>query len=141
MTNESFEPIEIVGVDIDGVGRPRNDGTRGGGLYCVPIKLSRQPPREWAAAFSRAWDRPPHFSTMHRPGIASISGDTVVLDGTTIEEVRDFHARTLSLVVAELNRAQAQHDANAEANAKHAAEERSVHEATIREVADGIRFE
>ena len=72
----------------------------------MPIKLSRRPPREWVAAFPDIWNHPPEFTTMHRPGIASVSGDTVVLDGTTMEEVRDYHARTLSLVVARLNEAQ-----------------------------------
>jgi hypothetical protein len=93
----NFEPIAIIGVDTPNVGTPRNDGTRGSGLYRVPIKLSRQPPREWAAALSDVWNYPPEFTTMHRPGIASVSGDTVVLEGTTVEEVRDYHARTLTL--------------------------------------------
>jgi hypothetical protein len=43
---ESFEPIEIVGIDTPNVGAARNDGTRASALYRVPIKLSRRPPRE-----------------------------------------------------------------------------------------------
>jgi hypothetical protein len=41
---------------------------------------------------------------MHRPGIASIRGATVTLDGTTIEEVEQYHRDTLQLAVAEANR-------------------------------------
>jgi hypothetical protein len=138
---EPFEPIEIVGVDTPKVGKPRNDGTRSSGLYRVPIKLSRRPPREWAAALPDAWDHPPEFTTMHRPGIASVSGDTIVLDGTTVEEVRDYHARTLGLVVARLNEAQAQHDVKAQVDARREAAERSSHDENVRTVADDIRFE
>jgi hypothetical protein len=36
---------------------------------------------------------------MHRPGIASVIGDKIVLNGTTIEEVRDYHIETLKLCV------------------------------------------
>jgi hypothetical protein len=77
---------------------------------------------------------------MHRPGIASVSGDTVVLDGTTIEEVRDYHARTLSLVVARVNEAQAQHDAKTQIDGRRESAEPSSHEENIRTVADEIRF-
>jgi hypothetical protein len=40
---------------------------------------------------------------MHRPGIASVAGDKVILDGTTIEEVGKYHAETLRLVVDKVN--------------------------------------
>jgi hypothetical protein len=109
--------------------------------YRVPIKLSRRPPCEWAAALPDIWNHPPEFTTMHRPGIASVSGDTVVLDGTTIEEVRDYHARTFRPVVARLNEAQAQHDAKAQIDASRETAERSSHEENVRVVADEIRFE
>ena len=29
---------------------------------------------------------------MHRPGIASVSGDRIILDGTTVEELERYHA-------------------------------------------------
>ena len=61
MAGKPFEPIEIVGVDKPNVGVPRDDGTRGSGLYRVPVKLSRRPPREWAADLPKAWDRPPRY--------------------------------------------------------------------------------
>lgn len=46
---------------------------------------------------------PPRFTTMHRPGIASVIGDRIILDGTTIEEVKDCHRDTLKLCVEEAN--------------------------------------
>jgi hypothetical protein len=138
--SEPFESIEILGVDTPNFGMPRNDGTRGSGLKRMPIKLSRRPPREWAAALPDLWNHPPEFTTMHRPGIASVSGDTVVLEGTTMEEVRDYHARTLSLLVARLNEAQAQHHAKGQIDARREASERSSHEENVRTVADQIRF-
>ncbi len=40
---------------------------------------------------------------MHRPGIASVQGDRIVLDGTTIDELERYHLKTLKLVVRQLN--------------------------------------
>jgi len=139
--DDSFRPIEIVGIDTPNVGSPRNDGTRGSGLYRVPIKLSEQPPREWADALPKAWDHPPQFTTMHRPGIASISGDVVILDGTTIEEVRDVHAQTLVLIVGKLNLAYEKHEERSRAEANRVADERSAHEANVRDTAKDIKFD
>lgn len=88
---EPAGPMRIVGVDRGGISQPRDDGTRGSALYSVPLLLSRVPDAEWAVLFVRNWDRPPSFTTMHRPGIARVVGDRVVLDGTTVEEVAQYH--------------------------------------------------
>jgi hypothetical protein len=98
-----------VGVDRDGITAPRNDGTPGSALYSVPLRLSAVPDRAWAELFMRNWDRPPSFSSMHRPGIARVVGDRVVLDGTTVEEVAQYHQRTLKLAVDATNAQYAQH--------------------------------
>ena len=74
-----FEPIRITGIIADQIGVPRNDGTRGSALYRIPFRLTQRPPREWAELFVNNWNHPPLFTTMHRPGIASIIGDTVIL--------------------------------------------------------------
>ena len=37
------EPIRIIGIDEEGVTRPRNDGSAGSGLYVVPLRLNRKP--------------------------------------------------------------------------------------------------
>ncbi|MEQ1704083.1 MAG: toll/interleukin-1 receptor domain-containing protein, partial [Ilumatobacteraceae bacterium] len=97
------EPVRILGVDSEHVGAPRNDGTRGSGLYRVPLILSRVPDKVWRETFEQAWNSPPAWTTMHRPGIASLQGDRIVLDGTTIEELEKYHLQTLKLVIHQLN--------------------------------------
>ena len=94
-----FEPLRIEGIDPDNVGEPRADGTAGSALYSVPIRLSRRVTGEESGMLEQLWDRPPSFTTMHRPGIARVVGDSFILDGTTVDEVARYHARTLSLVV------------------------------------------
>lgn len=96
-------PIRIVGVDAQGITSPRMDGTKGSALYRVPILLSRQPDHSWAELMVRNWDRPPRFTTMHRPGIGSVSGRTFVLDGTTLEEVEQYHLETLEHAMVATN--------------------------------------
>jgi hypothetical protein len=98
-----FEPIAITGIVVDQVGAPRGNGSRGSALYDVPFRLSRHPPDEWAMLFVEAWNHPREFSYMHRPGIASIVGDTVHLDGTTIDEIERHHRKTLLLAASEAN--------------------------------------
>ena len=61
------ETIKIIGVIKEEVGRPRNDGTAGSALYKIPLRLSDTPSHRWAELFARNWDRPPSFSSMHRP--------------------------------------------------------------------------
>jgi hypothetical protein len=100
------DPIRLVEVDLARVTEPRNDGTPGSALYQVPIRLSRTPSWTWENAFLKAWQFPRQFTSMHRPGIARIDGDCIVLDGTTIEEVRDTHRATLVLCVEDANQAE-----------------------------------
>ncbi len=40
---------------------------------------------------------------MHRPGIASVSGSKIILHGTTIDEVKRYHRKTLILCVEKAN--------------------------------------
>ncbi len=54
-------------------------------------------------------DNPPQFSTMHRPGIAKVTGNRIVLDGTTAEEFTRHHKQTLDLAVAATNTQHAEH--------------------------------
>src|SRR6267378_1916632 len=102
--SSDFDDIKITRIIVEEVTEPRNDGTDGSALYSIPFALSRQPPSEWAILFLDAWDRPFHYTTMHRPGIASVRGSTVTLNGTTIEEVARYHRNTLQLAVDEANR-------------------------------------
>ncbi len=108
--HEPDEPVRIVGVIADEVTEPRNDGTRGSALYAVPFRLSRRVSPDWAEVFQHVWDRPPRWTSMHRPGIARVHGDRIILDGTTIEEVQRYHRETLVLCVQETNRIIAEHE-------------------------------
>ena len=51
----------------------------------------------------RIWNHPPSFTTMHRPGIARVAGDRIVLDGTTMDEVERYHLKTLKLALQKTN--------------------------------------
>ena len=84
-------PVKILGVLADKVTEPRLDGTRGSALYTVPFQLNSRPSSCWGDIFVEVWNSPPRFTSMHRPGIASARGDTIVLEGTTLEEVKRYH--------------------------------------------------
>ena len=135
------EPIRILGIDESGVTQPRNDGTRGSGLYMVPLRLNQTPPGPWGQVFRVVWDHPPQFTTMHRPGIASVSGDRIILDGTTVEEVERYHAETLRHVIPEVNRQLAELEAAKQAQEAREESERRVHEEGVREAAKRVSFE
>ncbi len=100
---DESDEIRITRVIVEEITEPRNDGTAGSALYSIPFALSRRPPSEWAELFVENWNHPPRYTTMHRPGIARITGSTVVLSGTTIDEVERYHRDTLQLAVAKTN--------------------------------------
>lgn len=103
-STSGFQDLRITRVVVEDVTEPREDGTSGSSLYSIPFALSANPPSEWANLFVENWNHPSRFTTMHRPGIAHVSGATVVLDGTTIEEVERYHRDTLQLAITETNR-------------------------------------
>lgn len=140
-TTGEYEPISIVGIVEEGVGRPRSDGTRGSALYRIPLRLSRRPSSVWARHFVETWDRPPRWTTMHRPGIASVSGDTVVLDGTTMEELEKYHVETLRHVLQQVNSDIAEHERKERARAQREAETLRRHDETVRDIAGRIKFD
>lgn len=102
--NDAPQDIRIEGVIADQVTAPRMDGTPGSALYRVPFKLSRRPDREWADLFVSNWNYPSSYTSMHRPGIASIVGEMIILDGTTLDEVKRYHRDTLKLALTATNR-------------------------------------
>ena len=112
-----FKPIRILGIIEASVTKPRSDGTRGSALYKVPFRLSRRPPEEWAECFARSLDHPSSWTSAHRPGICHVVGDTVWLNGTTLDEIEKMHKATLLLVLEDTN------SCCAEFAAKKAAEE------------------
>lgn len=102
------EPIKIKGV-VDEVTEPTLDGTSGSALYKIPFKLNKKPSYIWEQIFLNEWEMPPRFTSMHRPGIASVIGDKIILDGTTIDEVKEYHRDTLALCVEEANKKEAEY--------------------------------
>jgi hypothetical protein len=136
----TFEPIQILGVVVDEITQPRADGTRGSALYTVPFQLSRHPTHEWAAVFVEKWNHPRSWTSMHRPGIASIRGDKVYLDGTTVEEVQKYHRNTLKLALEDTNTLIAEHERtrNLEAEREHLRREK--HAKAVRDAARDIKF-
>jgi len=98
------DKIKIKGILVDEVTEPLNDGTKGSALYKIPFELNKRPDYEWSELFVQAFNRPPEFTMMHRPGIASVSGNKIYLDGTTIDEVERYHKKTLKLAVEVANK-------------------------------------
>ena len=102
--SQNDNTIKIKGIIVDEVTIPLNDGTRGSGLYKIPFELNKRPSYEWIDLFINSFNRPPEFTQMHRPGIASVYGNKIYLDGTTMEEVERYHKKTLKLAVEVANK-------------------------------------
>jgi len=138
--NKVDEPIHISGIITDEVTVPKMDGSRGSALYKIPFRLSKRPSELWKKIFLQLWQFPPQFTTMHRPGIASVYGDKIILDGTTIEEVRDYHRETLILCVDEANKKEKQiieEQLRKEALAK---QRQNQHYGNVNSIAEDIKF-
>jgi hypothetical protein len=135
------EPIRITGILVDKVSTPKSDGTYGSALYAVPFQLSRRPSYDWSRVFVEQWNHPPEWTTMHRPGIARVENGTIVLDGTTVEEVEKYHRKTLILAVNETNHIIDDYESKQRREAERKAEELRKHEESVRDVAKKITFD
>ncbi|ARQ05724.1 SEFIR domain-containing family protein [Macrococcoides canis] len=100
---DNYNEIKILGIKQEEVTVPKMDGTRGSALYSIPFLLNQPPSREWSEIFVYKWDNPRVWSTMHRFGKARVVGDKIILDGTTIEEVKNYHRDTLIMCVEDAN--------------------------------------
>lgn len=138
---EPFQDVRILRVIVEDVTQPRNDGTPGSALYRVPFALSATPPSHWVSFLEQAWNLPPQLTSMHRPGILSTSGARVVLNGTTIDEVKKYHRDTLSVAVQEANRRYREHLAEVTAARRREAEAQRSHEEHVRVAAEEIKFD
>lgn len=130
-------PISIVEVVKDEVTLPKLDGSYRSALYKIPIRLSRVPSSKWVDYFLQSWDKPPMFTNMHRPGIATVKRDKIILDGTTAEEVKKYHTETLYLCVQEANEKEKLYDEKKKAQEKKNDENRKKIDKDI----DEIRFD
>lgn len=135
------DPIRILGVITDEVTVPKMDGTRGSALYRIPFRLSRIPSALWQELFIHFWNDPPQWSTMHRFGIASVHGDEIILDGTTMEEVRDYHRDTLKLCVEEANKAERKHIEDERRKREQEEIRKKQHNEKVISIADDITFD
>lgn len=136
-----YDPVRIIGVIADEVSEPRNDRTRGSALYAVPFRLSKRVSRDWARVFERIWNDPPQFTTMHRPGIARVREDRIVLDGTTIEEIQQYHRDTLVLCVNETNRIIAAHQEQTRREEAERRQRSEEHRSRVRDLSEKIKFD
>lgn len=137
---ENPEDIYIVGIIEDEVTAPRNDGTKGCALYCVPLRLSRKPSGMWENFFIDAWQNPPSFSSMHRFGIASVRYDKIILDGTTLEEVQNYHKDTLLMCVEIANQKEKEYLRQENEKKEKARQEEEERKRKVAEMASKITF-
>lgn len=141
-TNEQAKnPIKIIEIVNAEITKPKMDGTRGSGLYAVPFRLSSRPAKEWAQIFVQTWNNPPRFTSMHRPGIAKVTGDKIILDGTTIEEVEKYHRDTLLAVIEKTNQEYGEYQARLKSEAERKRQREGEHDASIGNVLKRIKFE
>lgn len=133
--------VKIVEILIDDVSIPKRDGAPGSDLYRVPFRLSCKPSQIWEKAFIEAWDNPEKQTSSHRPGIASVLGDTIILEKTTIEKIERYHQKTLKLAVTRANKTVKESlDKKTVLNSKEQKKIRE-HKERVEEVAKRIKFE
>lgn len=140
-TKEAQDPIKIKGIIVDAVTTPRNDGTPGSALYKVPFQLSARPNHEWARLFAETWNHPPRFTNMHRPGIARVESDRVILDGTTIEEVEKYHRDTLTIVLERVNEIISRLEAERKRQSAAQDKELQAHKDNVQDVGKRLKFD
>ena len=134
------EDIKIVGIITNEVTLPKNDGTRGSALYRIPFRLSSKPTSTWSELFLRNWNYPPSFTSMHRPGIDRVESDKIILDGTTIEEVKQYHRDTLILCVEKTNEEEKQYRRRKEQLKRKKQEEIENHYRNIEDISKDLKF-
>ena len=109
-------------------------------MYSITFRLSSKPTSTWSELFLRNWDYPPSFTSMHRPKIARVDSDRIILDGTTIEEVKQYHRDTLILRVEKANEEEKQYRRREEQLKRNRQEEIENHYRNIYDISKEIRF-
>lgn len=138
---QNDDTIKIKGIVVDEVTLPSNDGTRGSALYKIPFELNKQPSYEWIDLFINSFNSPPEFTQMHRPGIASISGNKIYLNGTTMEEVERYHKKTLKLAVEVANKTFSEIQMRKRLKEEHEKNLREQHKKNIDDISKRISFD
>ena len=137
---EDEEDVKILGILTNEVTVPKMDGTPGSALYTIPFKLNKRPSSIWNQLFVENWNSPPRYTTMHRPKIAIVRGNKIILNGTTIDEVQKYHRDTLILCVEESNKQEAQIKKQMEFEEKKKQKFMNDHYSTIEEISNDIKF-
>lgn len=132
--------VKILGILTDEVTVPKMDGTPGSALYKIPFKLNKSPSSIWNKLFVNNWNSPPRYTSMHRPKIASVRGDRIILNGTTIDEVQKYHRDTLVLCVEETNKQEWQIKKQIELEEKRKQKNINDHYSSIEEISNDIKF-
>ncbi len=78
---------------------------------------------------------------MHRPGIASVSGAKIILDGTTIEEVKKYHRETLVLCVDLANQEEAKYLERKRREKDRKREQTEAHRRSVENLTDDLFFD
>jgi len=133
--------IKILKVIPGEVGIPRNDGTPGSALYAVSFQISDVPSSIWVDLFIKNWDHPPRFTSRHRPGIASVIGDRIILDGTTIEEVEKYHQATLKEVVELVNKLAENYEKDLRRREEDGEASEQKHRKNVQDISKNIKFD
>ena len=77
---------------------------------------------------------------MHRPGIASVVGSKIILNGTTIDEVKKYHRDTIMLCVEEANKQEAAIKEKERKLKEQEEQRKQQHYQHVAELADEITF-
>lgn len=48
--------FKIIGVDLDKLGKPGDNGSRGSALHMVPFELGGRPDYDWGPLLVQSWD-------------------------------------------------------------------------------------
>ncbi len=99
MDSSKYEPIRITNIIIEQVTEPQI----GARHYKIPLRLSRIPDSEWMRQFLRAWEELKGLASTQLPGV-EIGSDRIILDGTTIDDLEQFHIKVLKQALDEANR-------------------------------------
>lgn len=132
--------VKLGPIILDGITNPTNDQTLGSKLYLIPFQLSHTPSRAWADEFARVWRAPPSWTPMHQPDIARVSGDRIILDGTTMEYVKYHHAETLTIVVNRVNMTMAQRNHDIRLQKEAISREIERHRQTVADIARDLNL-
>jgi hypothetical protein len=97
-----MEDLKNVEIKIEGISD--SQPIEKSSLFKITLTLNSKPPSKWIEAFNHFWKRPREYSGRHAPNIASIQGNSIIMDGTTSTDIENIHKKTLLIVVEDSNK-------------------------------------